>query len=271
MIRLIFMLVFLLHLGLWCGRAADNVSILQEISQTETVYLREKGEIQVTASWSMSAGEKEDVLTIPLAIEYGFTDVWQVEFEWDTFILKDPDNEPSADGIGDLTLGTKYSFQNVGGSNFHIAPAFQIEFPLSSIDKGLTEGFIKYEPSVVLALDVPGWHFLQIFTEAGVELLDRSKESGDPEDRDPRAHEFRWDSGFLIPIREAVITFEFNWETNEWNNGGQNSEMYLTPGLDWEIFDDWEINIEIQVGLNNDADAYNIIGTLTYELDFWGD
>jgi hypothetical protein len=258
------------HFFLSHGWADEEASLLKEVTQTETVFLREKGEIQITTSLDFSIGEKEDLLAFPFAIEYGLSDVWEAELEWDTFLFKDPDHEFSTHGIGDLRMGTKYSFLNIGGSNFHIAPGFEIDFPLASVNKDLSDGFMRYEPSLVLALDFPNWNFLQFFTEIGVGLLDRVKEPDDEEDREPKAHELTWDTGFILPLHEeALITFEFNWETNEWNNNGTDSEMYITPGLDWEFLDDWEFNVEIQIGVNHDADDYKINATLTYEFDLF--
>src|SRR5574341_1298692 len=71
------------HSFLSHGWAEEDASLLKEVTQTETVYLREKGEIQITTSLGFTIGEKENLLTFPFAIEYGLSDVWETELEWD--------------------------------------------------------------------------------------------------------------------------------------------------------------------------------------------
>ncbi len=239
---------------------------LQEVFQTELVYPQEKGEIQLTLAPRFREGDSRDIIQIPLTIEYGITDAWQVEFEWDFFVHRNPTTGASANGPGDLEIGTKYSFMNIAGTDFHIAVSFDIAFPLGDVNKGLTEGFIEYEPFFILARDFPQLNDLQLFTQVGVGLVQRVKKPDDPDDEEPAAHEFIWNSGFFIPFGPLVFTTEFNWNVNTWNNGGKENQMYITPGLVLNLSGPWEVGIGTPVGLTDDADNYRIIGMLTYEF-----
>ncbi len=249
--------------------ANETESFLKEVTQTDTVYLQEKGEIEITTSPNFTYSDNENLFIIPLEIEYGISDKWEAELEWETFILENTDAGDSTSGAGDLIIGTQYSFLNINGSDFHIAPGLELHFPTADIDKELTDGFIIYKPYLFLAQDIPEWNFAQLFTQFGIEILDRIKKPDEEEYQPVKAHELNLDIGFIIPVKEIIMSLEFNWENNKWNNNGDKNEIYLTPGLFWELADLWELSIELPVGINEDAEDYQVIITITYEFDFF--
>jgi hypothetical protein len=244
---------------------------IQEVFQTDLVYPQGQGEVQLTlAPQFHRAGEAREWI-IPLTIEYGLTDAWQVELVWEMFKHRKPGEGPTTFGIGDLEIGTQYSFLHIAGTHFHAAVAWHILFPTGNINDKLTEGFIEYEPSIILARDFPGLHNLQLFTQVGIGLVQRIKSPDTSAEREPAAHEFFLSAGFFLPFKLPIGTFaftsEFTWTTNEWNNDGEEDQKYYTPGLVWNLDNGWEIGIGAAIGLNNDADAYRIIGMLTYAFE----
>jgi hypothetical protein len=244
---------------------------IQEVFQTDLVYPQEKGGVQVTLALRFHSGGRSKEWIVPLAIEYGLTDAWQVELEWEALKHLNPRREPNATGIGDLEIGTQYSFMNIAHAKFHVAVSFHILFPTGNINDDLTEGFIEYEPSLILAKDFPEPNNLQLFTQVGIGLVQRVKSPKDPNEKEPAAHEFILNVGFFLPFKLSFGTFaftsEFNWRTNTWNNGGEENHRYYTPGLVWNVGNGWEIGLEAAIGLNKDADNYRIIGMLTYEFE----
>lgn len=140
---------------------------LQEVFQTELVYPQEKNEIQLTLRPQFSNGRDENLFALPFTIEYGITNSWQVELEYNTFVDRDPALGKRTRGIGDLEIGTKYSFMNIANSNFHSALGFSVSFPTADIDKQLTEGAIEYEPFIIFAKDFPSLSHMQLFTQMG--------------------------------------------------------------------------------------------------------
>jgi Putative MetA-pathway of phenol degradation len=241
--------------------------LLNEVFQAETVYPQEEGEVQMLLGSTLSDGDARNLFQIPFDVEYGITDVWQVGVAWDTFVSRNPEMERSTRGIGNLEISTKYSFMNIAGSDFHAAMGVEIGFPTGDIDKELTEGFIEYEPFLILAKDFPELSHSQLFTQIGVGFVDRVKNPADPADQEPSAHELNWAVGFFVPVGSLRFTAEFNWMTNKWNNDGEENIVLLTPGVVWDLPGTWEWGIGVPVGLNNESDNFQIITQLIYEFD----
>jgi hypothetical protein len=270
----------ILTMALICGtgltslRADDDDDEIEQpiqgVFQTDLVYSQDKGEVQLTLAPQWHRAGKSREWIIPLTIEYGLTGAWQVELEWEMFKHSNPGEGSTTLGVGDLAIGTQYSFLNIGGAHFHAAVALHILFPTGNIHDDLTEGFIEYEPSLILAKDFPGLNNLQLFTQIGIGLVQRIKSPDDSAEREPAAHEFFLSAGFFLPFQHPIGTFaftsEFTWTTNEWNNSGKEDQKYYTPGLVWNLDNGWEIGIGAAIGLNDDADAYRVIGMLTYEF-----
>lgn len=245
----------------------DKDQPLQEVFQTELVYPQEKGEFQLTFGSRFSRGADQRSNDIPTRLEYGITEKWQVEVEWNANSRFRP--APLAEtenGVGDVGISTKYSFLNIRGSNFHSAVSFEAEFPTGDIDKGLTEGFIEYRPSVSFARDFPGLNRLQIFSETGVALKQRVKRSKEIEDDESDAHEIFVNGGFFLPFKQASFVGEINWNTNQWNKSGITSEVYLTPGFIYKLPGKWEVGFGVPIGVSRDADKYRTILQAVFEF-----
>ena len=240
---------------------------LQEVFQSEVVYTQEKGEVQITVSPTFGKGGGGRLLQTPLSLEYGVTDKWQVELEWQpASFRREAGDEGTARGTGDLRFGTKYSFMNVRGSSFHSAVGLEVGLPTGSADKGLSEGFVEYEPCFILARDFPKLKGAQLFTQVGVGLLQRPKGRASEDGDEPAAHEFNLNVGGFIPVRHVVLTGELNWQTNRWNHGGQESSLYFTPGLVWHPTRSWEVGVGVPIGLTRGADGFRNIVKFTYEF-----
>lgn len=214
--------------------ADEREQPVQEVFQTALVYPQERGEVQLTYASRFSKGKGHSSLQTPLSLEYGITDRWQVEIEWNALSRRTETGEAATRGRGDLQIGTQYSFMNMRRSNFHSAVGFEVSLPTGSLEKELSEGFIEYEPYFIIARDFPKLHNMQVFSQVGVGLAQRAKRSAE-EDDEPAAHEFNLGVGAFVPFRRLVLTGEFNLSTNRWNNGGREREMYATPGLVWRL------------------------------------
>ena len=241
--------------------------MLEEVFQTETVYPQEAGEFQLQVSPTFREGDDRDIFQVPVSIEYGLTDHWQVEVEFESHVDRNPESGNSTQGPGDLEIGTKYSFMNIAGLDLHAAVGFEIGIPTGDIDRELSEGFYEYEPFLILAKDFPNLNHSQIFTQVSVGFVDRGKSHEDPDEDEPEAHEFNWSAGFFVPVGPLRLVSEFNGTTNEWNNEGDENEIYWTPGVVWDISDAWEFGVGAPIGLNDKSDNYRVIAQLIFEFD----
>lgn len=255
----------------------EYTQLLNEVFRTELVYPQAKGEVQISfAPMFFNQRDQKNVI-FPLLLEYGLTDAWQIDLFADIFIVHYPKGEPRTTGHGDMGIGTKYSFMNINQSNYSASLNFDITFPTANIDKGLTDGFRIYEPSISLAKDFPTFHNTQLFSQLGFEFLQRVKKpriddteqeevSADTEEVEPQAHSFFFNIGYIIPSGIARYVIEMNWETNRWNHGGEDNELYLTPGIVWVPSKYWEFAIGGSIGLNKSSDPYDIFLRATYEI-----
>jgi hypothetical protein len=238
---------------------------LQEAFQTELVYPQERGDVQLTFAPQFAKENKRDLLRYSLSIEYGLTDAWQVGLDWDSLVLSDAPGTKT-NGIGDLELETQYSFMNIADFDVHAALKFGIGFPTGSAKRGLSEGFIEYEPSVLLAKDFPSLSYFQLFTQMGVRFVDRVKDPAEEEEREPSAHEFFWSSGVFLPTGWGVLISELTWATNKWNTKGEKEELFYTPGVVLPFAGGWEVGVGVPIGLTKPSDDVRMIGHVIYEF-----
>lgn len=237
---------------------------IQEVFQTELVYPQEKGEIQLTVVPRFQEGDDRDVYGLfPFVVEYGFTDYWQIELEWDAFVHQRAADGNSS-GIGDLEIGTKLSWMNILDSNFHAAVGLGIGLPTGNPTNEIGEGMLEFEPLFIVAKDFPKLNNSQLFTQVGAGVVTRLRGA------EEEAHEISWNSGFFVPFWQLRYTTEFNWTTNQWN-GGSEDDMYLTPGLVWDLPGTWEVGVGAPIGLKDDSDNFRIIAMLTYEFNVLGE
>jgi hypothetical protein len=248
------------------GSANREKRPIEELFKTDVIYPEEKGELQVEVASVYQNHTGGDTWTLPVSLEYGLTDRWQVEAEWDAWVQRYPPNHAAVRGVGDLEVGSQYSFMNIGGSSFHIAPRFTIHVPVGDVNQGLSDGFLEYEPAVILAKDFPELHHTQVFTEIGAGFVQRINTPADAADRQPAAHELNWGSGFFVLFPHAAATLEFNWANNQWNHHGTENELYLTPGYLWRATRSMEIGLGIPVGLSNGSDRLEVIAHLVWEF-----
>jgi hypothetical protein len=239
---------------------------IEELFKTDAVYPQQQGELEVEAASVYENHAGGDTWTLPLSLEYGLNDRWQVEAEWDSLVQRFPANHSAVRGVGDLELGTQYSFMNIGGSSFHIAPRFSIEVPVGDVNRDLSEGFLEYEPSVIFAKDFPELHHTQLFTEIGAGLVQRINTPKDSDDAEPAANELNWGSGFFVLFPHSAATMEFNLSNNTWNHHGTENEMYLTPGFLWRVIGNLELGLGIPVGLNNASDRFEVVAHAVWEF-----
>lgn len=267
-LTLILMITLLVSAATACAQEEEeSYEHPEELFQGEIVFTEECGELQVTLSPSFIAGHGSNHLHLPLAIEYGLTDALEIEAEWKGAIGRYTTGESDpVYGIGDVALGAKYSFMSIYDSDLHCALGLEIGFPTGDVEKELSEGSIEYEPYLVVAADLPGALGAQLFTQLGFGFAQRVGEVSDEDAGETEAHELRWNTGFYIPLDAMMLTFEATLETDRWNNDGEKSSAYLTPGLTWQPADEWEIGLGVPVGMTSGAERFGCLVNITQEF-----
>jgi len=239
---------------------------IEELFKTDVVYPQYKGELEIEVASVYQNHAGGDTWTLPLSVEYGINNNWQAEAEWDSFVQRYPQGHSTISGVGDLEVSTQYSFMNVGGSWFHIAPRFSIQAPVGSVNKGLSEGFLEYEPAVILARDFPELHRTQFFTEIGAGLVQRINTPKDSDEAEPAAHELILGTGFFVLFPRWAPTLEFNVNNNTWNHHGVENQMFLTPGFLWKVRREMEFGLGLSAGLTKDSDRFDVSAHIVWEF-----
>lgn len=234
---------------------------LQDVFQTELVYPQEKGEVQLTLNPEIGNTEDLNYINFPVLAEYGITDNWQLGFSWSSFQNNFDGNNTSVSGIGDIEFDTQYSFMNVGKTNFHAALGFELEIPLSSEEKGISEGRYEYMPYSLFAIDLPSLNNIQIFTQAGFSFSTNKAENDEEE-----GNKLFLSGGLFVPLKNVIFDLELTSIGNPWENGNEN-QLYLTPGIILNLPGGWETGFGTSIGLNKESDKYLVLAMVTFEFN----
>ena len=237
---------------------------IQEMFQSNLVYPQEKDEIQLTLFPSFNKNHSGQKARTLFEIEYGITDAFQVIFEWDGLLYQNLRNAPTNAGPGNIEVGAQYSWMGLGDGNTHFSFGNLIEFPVGPVANGLTEGFIEVQPFIVLARDFPKLNQSQIFLNFGFNWVDQIRNV--PESTEPEADSISWNIGAFSPIGFWRATLEINGSNNKWDGGNQN-DIYITPGTIYKLSKEWEIGIATPIGATNTSDDYRVVGYLMWEFE----
>lgn len=239
---------------------SDYYQPLQDVFQTELVYPQEKSEVQLSFTPAFEKNDHFKLLSLPLSLEYGLTDRWQVGLGWTAFQQRFPVLGRSVSGIGNLELSTQYSFMNIDNTNLHAAIGFEVGVPLANEDKGFGESDWEFEPYISLAHDFPSLNHSQLFAQAGIGF-----EQINP-DEESEGNELLFRGGFFIPVNKVIFTSELSWCGNKWDKGDE-SQFYFTPGFIVDLPGSWETGLGIPIGLNNESNSFMILAILTFEFN----
>lgn len=224
---------------------AEEFQALQDLFQSETVFPQGAGETQITLSPRFSFVRDGTRVELPLGIEYGITDAFQIGAEWDSFVRNRPSGTPAAQGIGDVEIAARYSWMNIAQSNAHVALGLALALPTGDKSRDLGEGHVTVTPSAVLAFDIRRWPGAQALANLGVEI---------------GARHAPWflNFGFFVPIHQITATMEWNLT--------ESGDDYATPGLIWRFAEGFEAGVGVPIGLNAGSDRYRVIAMFTHEF-----
>lgn len=237
---------------------------LEELFQTELVYPQEKNEFQFSLSPEFQRLNNYNQILIPIKAEYGITNSWQVELDWCSYQNRYIHALSTDKGIGNLQIGTQYSFMNIANSNFHAAAGFEIDIPLRNIPDESEERNLEYEPYVLLAFDFPRLNHSQLFAQAGLGFV--LQKGIRKENEEPETKEFKLNGGLFVPFRKTILTSEISW-----NSVNDENQIYYTPGMVLNLSGGWETGIGVPIGLNNQSDKYRIVAMITFEFSISDD
>ena len=239
--------------SVWAS-SAHAEPVVEELFQTETVFPQEAGAIQFTLLPQLTIGPEANTKSALVVFEYGLTDSLQIEIEWQAFLHVKPSDsdEESTQGIGDLEIGVRHSWMNIGGSGFHAALGADFTIPTGNADKDLGEGQFAVSPIVVVAADIPSLPGAQAVANFGTDVGEGSFAFDEAE--------WFMNAAFFVPVNRLILTTEFNLSKDE---------SFFTPGVLFHPREGLEFGVGVPLGLTKDSDDYRIALMLTWE--FGGD
>jgi hypothetical protein len=210
---------------------------LQELFFTEVVYPQEKGEVQFTLGARVDRSRAQPATLLPIAIEYGLTDRWQIEMGWDGY-AQSSEWPFKHLRTARLSIGTKYSVMNIGHSHVHGAFGLDVEFPRpGAFAEGEGEDGTEIEPFVAFAADVRGG--VSVFGSVGAsleprEVADLATRGARPEDRGTIG------CGALVAFRHVTLAAEYTSRSDglPWRLDGAalvTPSIVVHPGHQWEL------------------------------------
>jgi hypothetical protein len=221
---------------------------LQELFGTEVVYPQDRGELQTTFGYSFERSEAARTVDLPVGIEYGLTDSWQIGIDWLAFSRLSSPGAPGVSGIGGVAIGTKYGVMNVRGAGVHAAFGIDLTFSREMQADGGTRTGHELEPYLALAADLAGGR-AQVFGSAGLSLTsgtDQAVVSGAPRARDEDTR-LAWNTGALVAFGRLTLATEINVQHDRLHWSGR--DLYVTPSITVRLPRAWHIGIGAPAGL----------------------
>jgi hypothetical protein len=210
---------------------------LQELFLTEVVYPQQRGETELTLGWLVDRSRSDRQGLMPLAIEYGLSDRWQIEAGWDGYTQFQRSSFKNL-RTARVSIGTKYSLMNIAHSPVHAALGVDVEFPhAAAFAEGEGEKGTEVEPFVALAVDLR-WH-VTVFGSLGASLEPRKvtelvRHHERPDDRGTAS------GGALLAFRRTTLAAEYTNRSDglPWRLDGAplvTPSIVIHPGHEWEL------------------------------------
>lgn len=199
--------------------------VIQEFFIAETVFSQKKGEIQATSGFEYWKNDSTRRMGVPLVLEYGVTNRFQVGINIPYYFLK-TEAGGRANGVGDIETGFLYSLLKEDDP-IAISVSADTGWASGNEEKGLGEGKTEMGASVILAKRMgKGQVHLGLGGEFG-----------------------RHKTGVVYNLA-GVYPFH-NFRALVELNGFSSDEhaLYLTPGLVWKGLDSLMEGLELGVGL----------------------
>lgn len=236
--------------------------LIQELFQGEVVYPQGRGETQLTLAPRLTHDDEARTTTLEFGAEYGVTDAWQLQVGGDGFVRRVPATGPAAQGMGDLSLGTKYSWMHLADGGTYVALGGDVDLPTGNSARQLGDGAVAVTPYLVLARDMPRLWSGQLSTELAVTA--RARHSADEH------NELFWNVGAVTPLGgSARLTNELTVQRQIGRGtSGAEAEVSFTPGVIWHL-GEVETGAGVPVRLDHGVAGRGVFLHLIYE--FGGD
>ncbi len=241
--KAVFLLAACLMASTACGQEeaeeeGENLirPMFEELFLGTIVYAQEEGALQVTSGFFWNQ-RREDYHRVPLILEYGITERFQIEAELPIdFERGGPGN---AEGLGNVELGAYYNFYNNPCQGRAFGVGFELGLP--SATNGVGKDALIYEPFFVAYQEFQPF---AVNFSAGLEIEDPTVTGEETEVAGELAIAAFRRVGQFVPILELGMEIET-----------EETDMRLAPGIYWKPprHKGVEIGVSLPIGLTKSA------------------
>jgi hypothetical protein len=224
---------------------------LQELVRTALVYPQEKHEIQVTVASLFDRADDGHTWGMPIEVEYGLTDAWQIALEWQSVTrVRTPLERTTT--VGGLDIGTKYSFMGIGGRPLHAALGLDVQLPTR-------EAGWAMEPSAAFATVARGG--VHVAGHVAATLAGRGQDEAIDEP-DASGSEVEINLAAFRPVGAAVVAVELTLSAERWPDTPAHR---LIPSLTFRLPWHAELGIGVPFTFHRPAGPFGLAVHLVLE------
>jgi len=229
---------------------------VEDLFASDVVYLQERGEVQLEVKPAHTRERGIHTTTLEADVEYGPTDWWQIETEWDAREwTRRPDGTLTAE-VGDIGIGSRLGWRCIAGSPYHVSVGMDVSIPSDLIgDVGEATRHVGVAPSLIVARDL--WRTAHLFSAIEVDARVNHRRT--------RIADWTYasDTGMFVRIARGFrVTAELTIE------GGPDLDraVHFLPGILWH----WGDALEVGAGLLTPLTADGSRGLLAHVVCEFG-
>ena len=176
-----------------------------------------------------------DYIRILTGLRWGLNDHTELSTGVESYIDHGLKKTSPGSGIGDLRFGGKYSFREKLIPGYQTSVGLNLLFPVGHPPLGMTTGHNAYSPYIVIAKKLPKHPGLEVFLNAGVDLLENTSIPGSFERNTPHSSSFSITPGLVYDVSRYHYTLEFSYETTSLIGKDNKQFFTIRPGFAWDL------------------------------------
>jgi len=231
--------------------AEEERALPTELAVSASIVMTDRDELYASPAMQYFRLPDEKRLTVGSELAYGLTDRLQVATTI-PYVFVDPDHEDDANGIGDVSIETRYAVVDYREHPIGLDVGFGLETPTGEERHDLGEGRVSSE----LSFTASAWLGPVDAQINGAWLHALDNVGDEPKD------EAEYNAALIYPIRDWFLVLEGNGESNH-----ESTKYYVTPEIVWKPTEHFELRVAAPCPVTNDAGDYAIIAGFTIEFE----
>jgi hypothetical protein len=270
------------HSTSFADEVQDEFEGQQFLFLTTESYNQEEGELQVSFTSRYSDRQRlkegDEVKTKNqrewvTSVEYGLRDWLEFEVEIPFAHIHKQTTEDGETtnldetGISDIETGIRINLFKEEPDKWWshtLSAGFEVSWPSGCWRKDLGTDRVGWETNLVMSKTTDKWAYHLL---GGFGTTNNAREQGESEKCD--VEEFTVGGALVYrDIDRLDIICELFSEFEKEKNGStviHDTEFYMTPGVGYELFDNFEMGLGIPIGLTDESHDWGVVAKIQYE------